>query len=141
MSTVGFSGSRQALTPNQEAYVLHAVRALPHGTLVVTGACVGLDAFVAREAFFSGFRVKTILPFDRKAVDPDWAKYCHEYEEMPVGTTYKHRNARIVQLSDSLIAFPLHAEGDSLYSGTWQTVRMARRREMDVDVTCLDTIQ
>lgn len=142
MDAVGFSGSRRPLTRAHQDRVRQAVLSLAQGTLVVTGACVGLDAFVAEVAFKAGYRVKTIVPADRKAVDPNWREHCHEFEEMPEGTDYKARNARIVALVGHLFAFPLHAEKDgrSLRSGTWQTVRMAWNAGKETDYVILSEL-
>ena len=49
--------------------------------------------------------------------------------EMPPGSTYRDRNARLVAEADIVFAFPAYTEDDprSLRSGTWQAARMARK--------------
>jgi len=120
--------------------IREAVQSLPEGTRVVTGACIGVDAEVAYLAYGT-YHVHTVVPADRSRVDPQWRDYCDTFEEMPVGTTYRDRNQRIVDLSTRLIGIAQAPEDDihSRRSGTWQTIRMARRAGKAVDVRLLTT--
>lgn len=128
MAMVGFTGTRNVPTAMLPR-IRRIVEALPEGTGVVTGGCVGVDAIVARVANQRGLHVHTVLPADRSRVDRAWADHCSTYEEMPAGTDYRARNTRIVELSDEIIAIPEAPEHDprSRRSGTWMTVRIARR--------------
>lgn len=132
----GFSGTRQVLTARQRRVVQEVVNDLPADCLVITGGCTGVDAFVARAAKQRGLRVKTILPADRRHVDPDWQQYCDEYVE---AGTFKERNQLIVDSSTHLHGCPLYTEGDtrSKRSGTWQTIRMAWRAGITTRVLIL----
>lgn len=138
--SVGFTGTRN-LTPADNPLLERVVDSLAGDTMVVTGACHGVDAQVATYAFTApaGLKIHTVVPSDRSRVDPDWLGWCHTYEEMPPGTTYRDRNVRIVAQSDRLIAFPDHAEDapESRRSGTWQTVRLARKAGKPVELHIL----
>src|SRR5262249_19060923 len=71
-----------------------------------------------------------VVPADRSRVDP-WWEGCPEVTviEMPEGTTYRDRNAALVARSAAVFGLPAYPEDDprSRRSGTWQTIRMARR--------------
>lgn len=133
--TVGFTGSR---TLPQACYpvVERAVAALPDGTLVVTGGCIGVDDYVAYLAHRYGFKVHGVIPADRSRVPPGWRDIYDTYEQMPMGSTYRQRDERLVEISDRLIALPLLPEDapQSRRSGTWMTVRIARSTGKSVEV-------
>jgi predicted Rossmann-fold nucleotide-binding protein len=127
---VGWTGSRN-ITEAMRQYIDQTIAALPH-VIVVTGGCIGVDAYVARVAHARGLHVHTIVPYDRSRVDPDWEQYALTCYPMPLGTTYKDRNQAIVNRSDIMYGVPSHPESDpkSRRSGTWQTIRMARRQDV-----------
>lgn len=141
--TVAFTGTRRFLTGDERIRVAEIIRALPKGTRIVTGGCVGLDAFVAYYAHACGYHVHTIVPADRSRVDPGWRQNCTTFKEMPKGTTYRDRNVEIVseltEEDDTLYGVPDHDEheAESWRSGTWQTIRLARKAGKPVDVHVL----
>jgi NADH:ubiquinone oxidoreductase subunit len=139
MTTVGFSGTRRLPTTAYER-VGAIVATLPEGTRVVQGACIGVDSYVAWAAKRRGLHVHAVVPADRSRVPPDWRDWCDTFEEMPAGTDYRSRNARIAGQIDRLIAIPDAAEDapQSRRSGTWMTVRIARRIGIPVEVYILD---
>ena len=132
--TVGFTGTR-SITLADMPIIRQIVTALPDNAHVITGACIGVDAAVARVARQRGLHVHTVVPADRSRVDPHWRDYCTTFEEMPPGTDYRARNTRIVELSTDIIAIADRAEDDpkSRRSGTWMTVRIARKAGKPVD--------
>lgn len=141
----GFTGSRD-LDENGEKIVTSVLALLAGGEVYTTGACVGVDAFIGLSLWLAEPNAthRVVVPADRSRVNYWW---CHRaiadsvlVEEMPTGTTYKDRNQRIVDRSDVVVAFPAHAEDDprSRRSGTWQTVRMARRKKLSVVLAVLD---
>lgn len=141
---IGTSGSRGPLTKAQIALIRAKILSLPEGTTVVTGGCVGVDALIAETAYESGdLKVHTILPADHKAVDPKWREHCHTWRQMPAGTTYRDRDQAVVEESDNLLAFPLYKESDSRArrSGTWMTIRMARRAVQSIETFILDGLE
>jgi hypothetical protein len=140
--TVGFTGSRELSLPLAQSrrVIREAVQSLPKDARVVTGACIGVDAEVAYLAYGT-HHVHTIVPADRSRVDPHWRDYCDTFEEMPPGTTYRDRNERIVEVSTRLIGIAQAPENDihSRRSGTWQTIRLARKAGRSVEVRLLTT--
>lgn len=140
----GFTGTREELTNDEKGRIFYMLNVgVQQGATIITGGCVGVDAYVAQYAFQERtagktgdrmWKVHTIMPADRKAADPNWREHCDTWEEMPAGTTYKDRNQRIVDQSHALFAFPAHEEQhpDSRRSGSWQTVRMAQKASKPV---------
>ncbi|HVQ45150.1 MAG TPA: hypothetical protein VMT30_09450 [Candidatus Saccharimonadia bacterium] len=137
--TVGFSGTRSA-GHRDAGRIADIVSDLPPDCTVVTGGCIGVDMLVAVAAHQRGLKVHTVLPADRSRVGRFWRQHCDIFEEMPPGTDYRARNERIVELSDRLITIPEASEDDprSRRSGTWMTVRIARRAGKPVQVELLD---
>jgi predicted Rossmann-fold nucleotide-binding protein len=133
---IAFTGSRNYQPATDDEKVLTVLYGISRNAFLVTGGCIGVDAAVARIGTQMGFRVHTILPADRSRVDPEWRIWCDTFEEMPQGTSYKDRNVRLVVLADSLIAFPSQPETHNgpRGSGTWQTVRLARRANKVVTI-------
>lgn len=147
---VSTSGTRAMMTTAQHVFITERILALPRGTVVVTGGCIGVDALIARVAYESGYlRVHAILPSDHRQVDQEWQRYCHTSYQMPPGTSYRQRDREVVHDGDNLLAFPMYDEwnhasstGDprSIRSGTWMTVRIARRLNKPVETFVLDDI-
>ena len=152
----GFSGTRylRDLRRAGELVVVGELEAVladaPERAEYTTGACVGTDAFIGAWLWRHAPRAlhRVVVPADRSRVESWWlhraireaaGSYGVEVEEMGPGTSYRDRNLRIVERSDVLVAFPAYGEDDprSLRSGTWQTVRMARRAGLEVRVVVL----
>jgi len=132
---VGFTGSRE-MTEATEWAIRNVITHLPRSAIVVTGGCIGVDAYVARLATGYGLHVHTIPPADRSRVDPDWEQHCLTCFPMPEGTTYKDRNQAIVDRADRLYGFPRYSEAHpkSKRSGTWQTIRMAIKKDIPTEI-------
>lgn len=141
---VGVTGTREQLSHAQEALVSDLVYRLDPNSALVWGACVGVDVIAAAYAEMYSIPNHAVLPPDHRLVAPDWWDYATTYEQIPIGPDgYKRRNQRIVDLSDRLIAFPQYPEDhpQSHRSGSWQTVRMARRKGIPVDVYVLSEVR
>jgi hypothetical protein len=147
-----FTASRD-LDDGGRAVILNVLTAgVPHADRYITGGCIGGDAFIGHWLFVNRPEAKhhVIVPANRSRVDEWWLRI-HRIEEvwltprgglyrdhtgavveiicMPQGTTYAARNAMLVKHGTMTFGFPAYPEGDgrSLYSGTWQTIGMARK--------------
>lgn len=140
---VAFTGSARPLTHSQKITITARIENLPKDAFVVTGACIGVDAFVARVAFKLGLAVHTVVPANRSKVDSDWRRFATSFEEMPEGSSYRDRNTRMIDLApDLLIGYPeTETNGRDIGSGSWMTIRIARRKGRAVEVLPLDRIE
>jgi hypothetical protein len=135
-TTVGFSGTRLSIRARPQAdAIIDILKKVSTFRGFVTGACVGVDALVG-ESLIDEYPEKwhlVIVPADRSRIVAWWRQFPNHptlrVHEMPPGTDYADRNFQIVAASSQLVAFPGFAEDDerSRRSGTWQTIRMARR--------------
>jgi hypothetical protein len=128
---IAFTGP-QFLHIFEERLVLATLDTIPSpkAVKIITGGCIGLDAFVASTMHARGYDVHTILPANLTKVDRNWQVYCTTHEQTPEGRTssetYRLRNTRMVGRCDQLIAFirngNLHAR-----SGEVMTYNIARK--------------
>lgn len=145
MKTVGFTGGRNlsGVSPDK---MVSPLKKLERSQFVY-GGCIGADEAIAlwlTNFGPAGSRHRVILPANRAAV-AEWWKYPNAadpfplVEYMPAGSTFKDRNQAIVNISDELVGFPEYPEDHpkSRRSGTWQTIRMGRKKSIPVDVHIL----
>jgi hypothetical protein len=133
--TISFTASRDMDQAAQQGVVTSVLTVhVPRVGRYVTGACIGGDAFIGRWLYANRPEAEhaVIVPADRSRVDPWWLEARGRpvtVIEMPAGTTYADRNARLVAEADVVFGFPAYPETDprSLRSGTWQTIRMSRK--------------
>jgi predicted Rossmann fold nucleotide-binding protein DprA/Smf involved in DNA uptake len=124
---VAVSGTERP-TPRMVELLEEAMASLPRGTLIVSGGCVGIDHEAARIGHKSGLDVHTVFPANRSRVSTITRYRSTSVEDMPPKTSYRARNERVVELCDWLIAVPEKpSNGVDRGSGTWMTVRIARR--------------
>lgn len=143
MTTIGFTGARET-TPIQAAWVRDLIAGMEAGTYV-TGACTGVDEAVARAVagLWPDARNVILVPANRSCISPGFltamGRVGAEIVPMAPGTDYRDRNQAIVDLSDRLVGIPPFREDHPACrrSGTWQTIRMARRACLRVDVHIL----
>jgi hypothetical protein len=131
--TVALTASRNLDEAAREGVVTSVLTFhVPHADRYVTGGCVGGDAFIGRWLYVNrpGAEHVVIVPANRSRVEEWWRGLDVTVTEMPPGTTYADRNARLVAEAEggAVFAFPLYPEHDprSRRSGSWQAVRMAR---------------
>lgn len=147
MRNIGFTGSR-TLRKNAEPAVERILYSL-NGDKVITGACIGLDEFVAR--WFAENRPhvqQTIfVPGNRSRVSVPFINDMHELPNvemvfMPRDSSYLARNLEIVGACDILVGFPEYHEShpNSVRSGTWQTIRKGKLSDRKVIVHILSDI-
>lgn len=102
------------------------------GAKFITGAAPGIDAFVQFWALnlYPKAEHEVIIPGE-KVKGIEWIMPGNprvSIIQLPKGMGTKVRNSLLVARAESVIGFPAYAEGhnNSIYSGTWQTLRMAR---------------
>ena len=125
---VGVTGSREGLTDSQIAsfgnwFTEHrsSVTELHHG------CCVGADEYVVARFYLrpetKAVRIYGYPPKNCRWIS-EWAKYHSEGLRNPA--EYLERNEQIVLSVNLLLAFP-KSQREELRSGTWATVRRARK--------------
>jgi len=104
---------REAVVELLRQRVLHSRVTFRHG------GAFGADSGAAEIAYALGYDVRTHLPAGRRPAD------------------YLARNHTIVDMTDELLAAPAGME-EELRSGTWATVRYARKQRRMVTVVWPD---
>lgn len=134
METVAVTGTEHP-TPRMIELLEEALVALPRGTRVVSGGCIGVDTEAGKICMKNGIYFITVFPADHRKVATINRYRSQETIQMPEGTTYRDRNIRVVDMADWVIAVPEGpTNGVDRGSGTWMTVRIARRAEKVVVV-------
>jgi hypothetical protein len=126
---VGFTGTQEGMSASQCARVIDLLLKLRLGmTHFHHGDCIGAD-----EQAHQIIRAiaPTVLVVGHPPSNPAKRAFCQcdiLMEEKP----YLERNQDIVAACELLIATPKGPE--TLYSGTWATVRAARRKGIRIDI-------
>lgn len=135
MLSVSFTVSRD-LDEGGEGVILNVLCQVPFAERYVTGGARGGDAFIGRWLYLTRPHAEhvVIVPADRRQTDPWWLPHMDSGGNlnlvyMPRGTSFGHRNLALVRSGSAVCGFPDYIERDSRErrSGTWQTLRMARR--------------
>lgn len=127
MITVGFTGTRNGMTPQQHFSVRHLLTGFLERDAVtlVHGDCVGADAEVHAIALelreLRGPVRIEILPCDF----PNMRAHCQGGHVHPVTTPFR-RNRTIVDFASVILAAPATAD-EQPRGGTWYTVRYSRK--------------
>jgi hypothetical protein len=114
----GFTGTREGMTARQKSALLHV---LDPGDRLAHGDCIGADndaEFIARKLQCATVALPGPIPALR-AYTP--STVVHEPRAFMV------RNRLIVDESDILIAAPRTLQEEQQGSGTWATIRYARK--------------
>ncbi len=137
---LGFTGTRKGMTAEQIEVVAHHFDDMTIGQ-VHHGDCVGSDEEAHDIALASGVKWIEIHPpslYTHRA-------FCHhdQSEDLIVVVhrpyDYLKRNWNIVDATDGLVATPSGPEQDR--SGTWATIRYARRKHKPVLIIYPDGTQ
>lgn len=128
---VGFTGSRIRPRAQHQVTITEHLRHLHSATGFVTGACIGIDHYlgVTLVEMYPDREHTVVVPANRSRICRWWDRYDSRVRvvEMEPGTSYAARNLRLVGRSGALVGYPLRPEDRSMPSGSWQTIRMARR--------------
>lgn len=122
-TVIGFTGTRSGMDPSQLRAISATLRSFAGPFEFHHGLCVGADAqaHALVRAEFAGCRIIGHPPSN-----PAMIADCEVDERRPA-LPYLTRNANIVAASDYLIAAPAQHQ-EITRSGTWSTVRRARKR-------------
>lgn len=122
---LGVTATRRPLTVAQMNTIVHVMRTRTDVTVVHHGDCINGDAYLHAVAMFHQKRIVIHPP-----TDPRLRAWCngprHLVTFMP-RKPYLDRNQDIVDDTDELLAVPDGPE--RVRSGTWSTVRYARKRK------------
>ena len=120
---IGFTGTRQGLTEPQKERLWSTLQSLQKDGAVFFchGDCIGADSAAHLMASILGLRI-ILHPPDRDAL----RAFC-EADEVRKPLPYLQRNHAIVDETDVLLACP-GGRREELRSGTWATVRFARKQ-------------
>ncbi len=144
---IGITGSRTLSGDQEHGIVADAIYRLDKNRdVLVHGGCTGVDTFAGWCGLARGHRVVTILPANPRHTAAVWlqdqtADRAATVRYMPASKTpYRDRNQAIVDDADRLLAFPRYPEHhpQSKHSGTWQTIRLARKAGKPVEILMLD---
>ena len=126
---VGFTGTQRGISPerlDELRNLLAHLRERGFDTLH-HGDCVGADAQAHEAALKLGYRIWLHPPMDDKK-----RAHCTDAHFTSELRTYRARNHKIVRYTAILIAAPRGSEKSQPYSGTWMTVRMARKAGKEI---------
>ena len=122
MTSLGFTGTRKGMTPEQQA----SVRAIVGGfSTVHHGDCIGADEEMHDIAIAFGQSVVVHPP-----ADPKLRAWCRGDVVLPE-KPYHDRNRDIVNAARYLLATP-DSMKETTKGGTWYTVRYARQEGKDI---------
>jgi hypothetical protein len=119
---VGFTGTSRGMTEAQRLAVAAVLRGLTGVEAGHHGDCVGADAEF--HALCAELHITVVI---HPPADPKKRAWCQGSRLEPE-KPHPDRNHDIVNATDILVAAPAEPAGERLRSGTWATVRYARKR-------------
>lgn len=146
---IAVTGVKDPMDPEAaRALVRRTFAAMPEPPeMVVTGAQFGIDtiAFEEAVALWPGETTlhRIVVPGARHNNDVVALarklskRHRIDVEQMPEGSTYLHRNDRMIDYARMVYAYPKSAR-EVVRSGTWHTIRQARKRGRRILVAPLD---
>lgn len=135
MTTIGFTGSRQGITPAQRDTLRRLLEEI-YPDIVVHGCAIGADAQFAFLCSVRSPRPHIIgYPSDQPSQTDDEA--CGLCDEIKPPSPPLRRNREIVDTSNRLLACPA-SDTEELRSGTWATIRYARRKQRHITLILPD---
>lgn len=138
---IGFTGTRgTVLRPVEPRLRAYLAKVLSRGREVVVhhGDCLGMDARMHRIAVSMGAKVVVHPPEDDRQRAFCIRRMGREYPLRDVKTVepkpYLERNRDIVDACRILLAVPLDPDNEEQRSGTWATIRYARKQGKTVRI-------
>lgn len=141
MTRYSVTGVSRELEPRETAIVNLVIAGLDDATEISTGCAHGVDtaAHLAGLKFHPRIYHRLCIPAaphnDSLAPGPRASRIIIDYA--PKGfshsDSYMNRNERLVRHADILLAFP-ETDAEELRSGTWATIRRARRAGVGVEI-------
>lgn len=126
MYKLGFTGTRRPLPFDQRQGVIWVFRSFGGEVQLHHGGCIGGDEVAHEAAKLLGWRIVVHPGRGDAHLKHDFAGAALVMPERP----FLDRNGDIVQNAQALIAAPQGPE--ELRSGTWSTVRKARKRRLPI---------
>jgi hypothetical protein len=119
---IGFTGNRNGLRPNQEEQIKLILDEYEN-IIVLHGDCVGSDTDFHKICVNYKNKIKIhIYPPNNPTM-----RAFNDGDKVMEEKSYLERNMDIVKNSDILIACPVDKNKEELRSGTWSTVRQAKK--------------
>jgi hypothetical protein len=129
MQKIGFSGTREGMTPEQRDALYNLLYDFP-GAELHHGDCVGSDSEAHQIALDFNFKIVLHPPSNDKL-----RAFCPGAIDVRDPLPYLIRNEAIVKETNFLVAAPLD---DFHHSGTWYTIRKALAYGKVAYVICRD---
>lgn len=132
---VGFTGTKQGMTVVQEDSVGHLVDSFTDEWFGLDrifghhGDCIGADAQF-HDILLRCWPDRSYIVIHPPKNDK-YRAFCHHFNEIREPKDYGVRDKDIVKETDVLIATP-RGFGEELRSGTWMTIRIARKLNKDI---------
>lgn len=130
MYSIGFTGSRNGMTKPQRRILTEWFQEFNHFELEFRhGDCVGSDLF----AHCIVVNIPTVRVIIHPGPNTPLRAHCKGAFSVLPDCGYELRNQQIVKFSDRLFATP-DTQGEIDRSGTWQTIRMARKKGIPITI-------
>lgn len=129
---IGFTGNRHGITDNQKEEIIKILD--KYNNLIVShGDCVGSDTDFHNICV----NYRNIHPNKKIRIDiypPNYPKFrsFNKGDLIMDEKSYLERNLDIVKNSSILIACPIDKNKEELRSGTWSTIRKARKHNLEI---------
>lgn len=117
---IGFTGTQIGMTDEQKKRLKILLKQMK-ATSLSHGDCIGADEQAHKIAKSLGLEIYIHPP-----IDSSKRAFCKDYDVIYPPKDYLKRNKDIVNESDRIIAMPKGKE--ELRSGTWATVRYAKKQ-------------
>jgi hypothetical protein len=127
---LGFTGTQEGMQPQQQEAVEQWLCSFRPGTITEFhhGDCIGADAQCHQSILFFHPTCRTVC----HPPENDSKRAFTDNDDTREPGPYLERNQAVVDAVDVLLAAPKEQTGDVLRSGTWATIRRARKRGIPI---------